>query len=188
MTRCIALRNTTAATVITANLDCRVNAYGAPPYTLTDSGKQLVAKFFDLVCRMFGSKRYLRTTYHPQTNGKTERFNKTAVGRVRRYVADNQTEWDQYLQLPAHSYSKQARGAERTTPFDRGLTRHPPSIALLGAVDRPGTPASDERLTLGQYKQAVIHRLRYAMKKAGNKRTAVRRRYKKVLITRSDFG
>lgn len=58
-----------AATVTAAFLEFRVYPCDAPRCTLTITGKQLVAKFFDSVCRILGSKQYLSAAYHPQTRG-----------------------------------------------------------------------------------------------------------------------
>ena len=68
LTRCIPLRTTTAPVVAAAFLDYWVYAYGAPLYVLTDNGKQFTAKFFDAVCSMLGSRHFLTTAYHPQTD------------------------------------------------------------------------------------------------------------------------
>ena len=54
-----------------------------PYYVLTDYGPQFVTKFFEAFCSMLGLKHYLTTAYHPQTNGQTERFNKTIAARLR---------------------------------------------------------------------------------------------------------
>lgn len=178
MTRCIPLRNTTAATVAAAFLEYWVYAYGAAQYILTDNGKQFVAKFFDSVCGILGSKQYFTSAYHPRTDGQTERFNEAIVQRLRHYVVEPQTEWDQYLQPLAYSYITQVHQTTGTTPFHLVLTRHPPSITLPGTADRPGTLASDERLTPVQHNRAVVQRPRYAMKRAGHKQTAAQRRYK----------
>lgn len=57
------------------------------------------------------------------------------------------------------------------------LTCYPLSISVPDTLDRPGTPASDERFTPVQDKPVVIQRLRCVMKRAGHKQTAKKRRY-----------
>lgn len=80
--------------VAQAFLDHWVFAYGAPKYVLTNNGPQFVAKFFDAICTMIGITHFCTTAYHPQTNDQTERFNKTILSRLKHYVAEHQTDWD----------------------------------------------------------------------------------------------
>ena len=76
--RSIPLRTTTASVVANAFLDNFVYVYGAPLHVLTDNGTQFATKFFDAMCALLGVRHY-QTTYHPQTNGQNERFNRTLV-------------------------------------------------------------------------------------------------------------
>ena len=89
-TRAIPMKSTTAVTVAKALFDHWVDPYGAPFYVLTDYGPQFVDKFFEAVCSMLGLQHYLKTAYHPQTNGQAARFNKTIAERLRHYVAEHQ--------------------------------------------------------------------------------------------------
>ena len=86
LTRSIPLRTTTASIAANAFLDNWVYLYGAPRYVLNDKGLQFAAKFFDAVCALLRVRIYLTTAYHPQTNGQTERFNRTLVQQLRHYV------------------------------------------------------------------------------------------------------
>lgn len=65
-----------------------------------------------------------------------------------------------------------------TTPFHLLLTSNPLSITLSEISDRSGSPVSYERLSLLQYKRAVIRRLHYALERAEHKQTALQKRYK----------
>lgn len=65
MTRCIPLWKTTAAAVTAVFLEYWVYAYCALHFTLTDNGKQSVAKSFDAVCQILGFKHYLAGVYNP---------------------------------------------------------------------------------------------------------------------------
>lgn len=67
MKGCILLRNITAATVTTAILEYWAYSYSALLYIPADSGKRLVAKYFDSLRRILGSEHYFASAYHPQT-------------------------------------------------------------------------------------------------------------------------
>ena len=131
--RSVPLRNTKAVTVGTLFLYLWVYAYGAPSYVLTDNGPQFAAKFFEAVCTMIGNKHVFTTAYHPQTNGQVERFKKTLAARLRHYVAENQKDWDEFVQPLTYAYNIQVHRFTGTTPFDLVLSRHP-SVILTEPV------------------------------------------------------
>jgi hypothetical protein len=45
------------------------------------------------------------TTYHPETDGKTERVNQVMEDMLMMYVMDNQTQWEKYLPLVEFAYN-----------------------------------------------------------------------------------
>ena len=53
--------------------------YGPPDTVLTDNGPEFASLFFQGVCNLMGIRNLYTSTYHPQTNGQVERFNKTLV-------------------------------------------------------------------------------------------------------------
>ena len=52
-----------------------------------------------------GTKLNFSTTYHPHTDGQTERANKVLEDMLRMYVMDKPTKWEDYLQLVYFSYN-----------------------------------------------------------------------------------
>ena len=179
LTRSIPLRTTTASVVASAFLDHWVYPYGAPRYVLTDNGPQFAAKFFDAVaCALLGVRHYLTTAYHPQTNGQTERFNRTLVARLRHYVEEHQRDWDDYVQPLTFAYNTQVHRSTETTPFDLVLTRAPSGLVLPGTVPQDaGTHREDPRTPV-QYKRATLRKLRTALECARGKLTTAQERYK----------
>ncbi|CDF38169.1 unnamed protein product [Chondrus crispus] len=178
LTRSIPLRTTTASVVANAFLDNWVYVYGAPRYMLTDNGPQFAAKFFDAVCALLGVRHYLTTAYHPQTNGQTERFNRTLVQRLRHYVAEHQRDWDEYIQPLTFAYNTQVHRSTETTPFDLVLTRPPSGLALPGTVPQDAVSNTEDPRTPVQYKRATLRKLRDALERTRVKLTAAQRRYK----------
>ncbi|UYV83453.1 K02A2.6-like, partial [Cordylochernes scorpioides] len=53
--------------------------HGAPRELITDRGRSFQAKVVNELTKMCGMSHYFTTAYHPQTNGLTERVNKTLV-------------------------------------------------------------------------------------------------------------
>jgi len=57
------------------------------------------------------------TTYHPQTNGQVDRFNKTLVKQLRHYVSDHVVTWSRYLSLVVTAYNSQVHSSTGQIPF-----------------------------------------------------------------------
>ena len=51
--------------------------YGEPEILITDNGKEFTARDWELYLAQLGVKHNVTTPVHPQSNGKTERFNRT---------------------------------------------------------------------------------------------------------------
>jgi transposase InsO family protein len=70
---------------VVAAIQAAFDTYGAPDEVLTDNGKVFTARHnpgqgetgFDRICRQHGASHVLTGPYHPQTNGKVERFHGT---------------------------------------------------------------------------------------------------------------
>ncbi|CAF1124569.1 unnamed protein product [Brachionus calyciflorus] len=68
----------------------------------------------------------LRTTpYHPQCDGRTERFNRTLISMLRTFVNENQDDWDLLLDKLAFAYRTAVHRATGFTPFEMVNGRQP---------------------------------------------------------------
>jgi hypothetical protein len=67
----------------------------------------------------FGTNLNFSTTYHPQTDGKTERVNRIIEGMLRMYVMDNPSKWEYYLHLVEFAYNNGYQASlMRMSPFE----------------------------------------------------------------------
>ena len=62
-------------------------AYGLPRCILSDRGSQFDSLLWKSVMDKLGTRVKLASTYYPQTNGLTERMNRTLIGLVRKICA-----------------------------------------------------------------------------------------------------
>ena len=174
--RAIPLRNTKAVTTAKTFLEAWVYAYGPPRFLLTDNGRNFTSKFFQSICLAVGTKNLFTTAYHPQTNGQAERFNRTLVTRLRHFVAEHQSNWDEFVQPLTYAYNMQVHATTGTTPFDLVLSRHPPSITVK-PPDNPDahtdTPPSAVNTKVGNFRK-----WRTALAAARTRMTAAQARYK----------
>ena len=96
LVRTVPLKRITSSEVARAFVNHWVFAYGPPAELIADNGKQFTSKFFLDVCRILNVHNAFTTTYHPQTNGQVERFNRTIMSAVRSYVNEHPRDWDLY--------------------------------------------------------------------------------------------
>jgi hypothetical protein len=68
------------------------------------------------------------SSYHPQSDGKTEIVNKCLEGYLRFFVSDKQTQWFKWLPLAEWWYNTSFHTATKMTPFMALYGYHPPSI------------------------------------------------------------
>ncbi|UYV74973.1 hypothetical protein LAZ67_12001943 [Cordylochernes scorpioides] len=123
--------------------------HGAPRELITDRGRNFTSSMISDLnnqCRITNRKT---TSYHPQTNGLTERLNKTIADMLSMYVDVNQKDWDRILPFVTFSYNTTKQestgftlffllhGREAETPLDvlfpKLLPKDDDFIQTLGA-------------------------------------------------------
>ena len=174
MTKVFPLRGISAYQVAKAFCSEWVYHYGQPAYLLSDRGTQFTSQFFKNVCKILGVKQAFTSAYHPQTNGQTERFNRTLLASLRCFCTEHGRDWDAFLQAVAYGYNCTVHTATKCTPFELMLTQPPPPLALARAeaVDH-----SD--LTVQNVKERLLARLSSLLNTAADAMSAAQARYKK---------
>ena len=87
-----------------------------------------------------GSRVALATTHHPQTNGLTERMNRTLIALIRKVYVDQQSKWVETLPLLEFAYNNSLHSVTNVSPF-KAVQRVDPvvpaSLLLPVASDQP---------------------------------------------------
>lgn len=130
LVRTIPLKNISANTVAQAFVTHWVMPYGPPTHLVSDNGSQFTSKFFQHVCQLLGIRNLFTTTYHPQTNGQVERFNRTILAAIRSYTAEFPKEWDLYTDTITFAYNTYPHSTTGCPPFELVLSR-PPSTLII---------------------------------------------------------
>ena len=130
LVRTVPLSSISAESVAKAFVTHWVLIYGPPIWLLSDNGKQFTARFFQNVCRILGVENLFTTTYHPQTNGQVERFNRTIISGLRNYIADHPKDWDLYTDMLTYAYNTQVHRITNHAPFELVLSRSPQALVM----------------------------------------------------------
>lgn len=149
--------------------------FGLPQGIVSDRGSVFTSEFWETVCRILGIKRRLSTAFHPQTDGQTERQNRTLRQYLVSYCHSNQTKWAYSLDSAEFAYNSAQNASLQRTPFE-ALMGYNPSMAFEDAGLRKEEPAGDSA------KQATdrLARLRSDREEMGNrweKAVAAQKRY-----------
>lgn len=122
-----------AASVANVLFNYWVIPNGVPAHLLPNNGPRFVRKFLAAICAYLEMKQSTTTTYHLQTNGQVESYNKTFVSGLRHYVAEHQIDWSILVRPLTNAYSLQVLRLTSTTPFRLVSSRHSPGPAILSA-------------------------------------------------------
>ncbi|UYV76308.1 hypothetical protein LAZ67_13003313 [Cordylochernes scorpioides] len=91
--------------------------HGAPREIITDRGRVFQSKLISELTGLCSSAQRFTTAYHPQTNGLTERLNKTLADMMAMYVDVEQKEWDVILPFITFAYNTAKQDTTGFTPF-----------------------------------------------------------------------
>jgi hypothetical protein len=105
---------TTIAKFIYEEIICR---HGCPKVLLSDQGTPFCNELVDSLCQLMNIRHRLSSAYHPQTNGLTERFNKTLCTTLAKYVSDYGDTWDNFLNAALFAYRTVQNHTTKYTPF-----------------------------------------------------------------------
>ena len=158
LTQVVPLKRITAYDVA-AFVEHWVFKYGAPATLLFDNGSKFLAHVFRRVCNILQVHNIFTTTYHPQTNGQVERFNRTHAAMLRCYVEDNPRLWCLYAPALCYAYNISEQSTTGTTPFELVLSKPPPEFT------RDYRPHPRARTVRAQ-KSDYVQRLQVALQKA----------------------
>ena len=134
------MRNQEAHTVADKLVYGLIARFGVPLQLHTDQGRQFESNLFQELCNLLGIAKTRTTSYHPQSDGLVERYNRTLQGMLSLFVEENQRDWDEYVAVLCMAYRASPQESTNVTP----------NMMMLGhEVNLPvdilyGQPVTDE--------------------------------------------
>jgi RNase H-like domain found in reverse transcriptase/Integrase zinc binding domain/Chromo (CHRromatin Organisation MOdifier) domain len=98
--------------------------HGVPQEIVSDRDKLFTSQFWQSLADLLGTKHKLSTSYHPQTDGQTERTNQTLEQYLRCYLNYEQDNWVQLLPVAQFAFNNNA-SATGVSPFFANYGFHP---------------------------------------------------------------
>ncbi|GIL63307.1 hypothetical protein Vafri_17402, partial [Volvox africanus] len=94
-----------------------VRLHGVPKNVVSDRGGQFVSKFWEALCKLVGMRVNLSTAYHPQSDGQTERTNRTLGDMLRNFAGRTPSVWDTYLTAAEFAINNAVNRSTGQSPF-----------------------------------------------------------------------
>jgi transposase InsO family protein len=95
-----------------------VSLHGVPMSIISDRGAQFTAQFWKSFQAALGTRLNLSTTFHPQTDGQSERIVQILEDMLRACVLDFGGSWDQYLPMMEFAYNNSYQSSIQMAPFE----------------------------------------------------------------------
>ena len=99
--------------------------HGLPESIVSDRGGQFISEFWKALCERLGIKSALSTSFHPETDGQTERFNAVMESYLRGYVNYMQDDWEEWLPMAEFTSNNVDSETTTTSPFLANYGFHP---------------------------------------------------------------
>ncbi|GBN14123.1 Transposon Ty3-I Gag-Pol polyprotein [Araneus ventricosus] len=91
--------------------------HGSPKEMISDRGCIFLSNLVKTINELCQTSHLLTTAYHPQTNGLTERFNKTLADMLSMYTDVEQKNWDTVLPFVTFTYNSAKQNSTGFSPF-----------------------------------------------------------------------
>jgi transposase InsO family protein len=117
--------------------DAVVSVHGWPTSIVSDRDPRFTSHFWRTMCERWGITARMGTSFHPQTDGQTERMNKLMEETVRHFVDAKQTNWPSCLAMAQFAINNAVSRSTAFSPFFLNYGRHP-RVPLHGTRVLPG--------------------------------------------------
>ena len=106
-------------------LDNIFQLHGLPDSVVSDRGTQFSSDFTRALCDLAGIQQKMSTSFHPETDGQTERVNAIVEQYLRVYCNYQQNNWQELLTMAEFSYNNTISSSTGITPFFAMYGDHP---------------------------------------------------------------
>lgn len=118
--------------------------FGMPTSIVSDRDPRFTSHFWKAFTQLLGTQLAMSTAYHPQTDGQTERANRTIEDMLRGFVGPRQEDWCKYLSMIEFAYNNSLQASTVHTPFFLNHGRHPLTPLSSAVPRRSLNPAVSE--------------------------------------------
>ncbi len=92
--------------------------YGLPKLVISDQGTQFMAEITRELLKTVSVKQNISTSYHPQTDGQSERTNQWLEQYIRIFTNYKQDDWAAWLPLAQYMHNSWPSSTTKKAPFE----------------------------------------------------------------------
>ena len=105
--------------------------HGLPRAIVSDRDSKFVSKFWSVLHKILGTTLLMSSAYHPQTDGATERVNRTVGSILRSIVATDQHDWCQKLPFVEFALNSSTSKSTGFSPFELNYGYVPSTLHIV---------------------------------------------------------
>ena len=127
-----------------------VRLRGIPSAIVSDRDPRFTSLFWNALWQQLGTKLQMSTAFHPQTDGQTERQNRTLEEMLRAYVSYEQDDWDEHLVAAELAHNCAVHASTGFSPYYLNHGHHPrlPLDEAMKPAHVSNNPTAAERVQL----------------------------------------
>jgi hypothetical protein len=152
----------TAQTVAQAFFADIVRLHGVPQSIVSDRDPVFTSVFWTELMRLTGTKLFMSSAFHPQTDGQTEAANRVIVMYLRCFTGDRPRQWLRWLPWAEYTYNTAYQSSLHETPFRVVYGRDPLTIRSY----EPGETRVDAVAQEMEDRTAFLDDVRYRLEQA----------------------
>jgi hypothetical protein len=115
--------------------------HGIPSTIISDRDPRFISNFWQSLFTLTGTRLGMSTAFHPQTDGQSERTNRTLEDMLRAYTNYRHDDWDQHLTAAEFAYNDSVQASTGHTPFFLTYGQHP---RVPGIFKRPSDASPNQ--------------------------------------------
>ena len=132
------------------------HGHGVPSTLVSDRDPRFTSQFWQSLFKLLGTRFNMSTANHAQTDGQTERANRTIEDILRAYVGPHQDDWDQHLTAVEFAYNDSVQLSSGHTPFFLNYGQHPSTpLTLTAGRDSPASGSADVDVFVARMRDAI---------------------------------
>ena len=167
----------TAASIAQLYMDNIFKLHSMPLSIISDQDRVFTSAFWKELFRLTGTQLRMSSSYHPQTDGQTERVNQSREAYLHCFAQVCPKKWAQWLSLAEYWYNTNWHSALNKSPFEV-LYNNPPRH--FGIISDDACPVSDlpswleERTNVQAILRQQLLRVQQQMKASADKKRSFR--------------
>ena len=137
-------KSTTSPQFAKMFLDHIIRLHGIPDSIVSDRGSIFTSHFWKALSKFLNLDKRLSTSFHPQTDGQTERMNQIVEQYLRIHCNYQQDNWSNLLSLAEFSYNNAQHSTIGCSPFYANYGYNPQFSVDIRQFSKYPVPAAKE--------------------------------------------